>query len=217
MSRWKIYNRRFLVNPFQLRLVGVAVFHFVLVVLIFATALFAPIVIKLESGDISSPHVQAAAREFLFLHTRLWAPLFGAFLLLVLHNIVVTHRIAGPLYRFRRYFEAVGEGDLSSPIRVRNSDYLKPDAKIATRMVESLREKIARVEEELEQANAVWIDLGRALRDGAPAGLQQKIGKMGDGLEQCSASLRVFKTGGAPTDSAEATTKAPAEPVELEV
>ncbi|HUV36023.1 MAG TPA: hypothetical protein VMX58_03690 [Patescibacteria group bacterium] len=193
-NRWRIYNRRSLVDPFQLRIVGVAVCHFMLVILIFVSALFLPIIIELQSGDISSPHVQAAARGFLFLHNRLWAPLLGALVLLVLHNIIVTHRIAGPLYRFRRYLKSVGDGDLSSPIKFRKKDYLKKEAQVASCMVESLRDKVASVERQLEQVSWAWTEMRSALADETGHDLQLKIDAMDDHIEECRAGLEVFKT-----------------------
>ena len=215
VSRWRIYNRKVLVETFQLQLAGVAVLHFALFALIVASTLFVPIIIRLESGDISSPHVQAAAREFLWLHTRLWPPLFGAFILLVLHNILVTHRVAGPLYRFRRHLKAVGDGDLSSPMRVRRTDYLKQEAEVINDMVESLSNKVARAEQQLEEASGVCTDLRNALADGAEDELEQKINDIGNRLEDCRASMAVFKTATEHTPSAKKTTETSVEPAEL--
>ena len=72
VSRWRVLNRRVLVDRFQLRLAGVAIVHFLIVVLVFVSALFGPIAIDLTSGDATSARVQAAAREFLVLHSRIW-------------------------------------------------------------------------------------------------------------------------------------------------
>ena len=107
-KKFRIVNRKVLVDNLQLHFVGVAIIHFALIVLIFTSTLFVPVIIRLNSGDISEPHVQAAAHEFLVLHNRLWLPMLGALILVVLHNILFTHRVAGPLYRFRPYLERVG-------------------------------------------------------------------------------------------------------------
>lgn len=189
--RGKIYNRQVLVEAFQLRFIGVAMLHFLVVVAIFLAALYAPILIDLRSEAISSPHVQAAAREFLFLHTRLWLPLFGAFILVILHNILVSHRVAGPLLRFRRYLRGVGEGDLSHPIRFRNGDYLGQEARAASNMVESLRMRIERMETRLERANAAWADLKDDLDASGLRG--QQIAAVDESLAACRAGLRAFK------------------------
>ena len=215
--KWKFYNRRVLVAPFQLRLVGVIVSHFVLVTLIFVGALFAPAIITLENGETTSPHVQRAAREFLVLHSRLWGPLCGAFVLLVLHNVLVTHRIAGPLLRFRRFLKTVGDGDLSSSIVFRKTDYLQKDAEIATRMVVSLRDKVSQLEKQIDQANRVWRDLRSSLAGGDADGQRQKINTMDGVLADCRASLAGFTIEKDDTPYAESPSKPPARPVEIKV
>jgi methyl-accepting chemotaxis protein len=209
------FNRNLLIDPFQLRLAGVAICHFLLVVLI----------IELQSGDITSPHVQAAARKFLFLHNNLWMPLLGALILLVLHNIIISHRIAGPLFRFRRYLKGVGDGDLSTPIGFRKKDYLKKEADVANEMVESLRGKVTCVKKQLEQVSWTWTEMRSALAEGAPHDLQLKIDAMDDHIEECMASLQAFETGHrnmpATEDlhapSAQRQVETSEEPVEIEV
>lgn len=217
MNRCKLYNRRILVDTFQLRFVGVAIFHFVLVVAIFLGALYAPIIIDLRSDDISSPHVQAAAREFLIFHARLWLPLLGAFILLILHNILVSHRVAGPLYRFRRYLTNVGEGDLSAPIRFRKGDYLGKEAQAANTMVESLRTKVVRMQEQLDLADTVLADLKHSLAGEESGRLEQKINEMDEHLESCRAGLRAFTTNKERIPSKSKHTDPVIPPVELEV
>jgi methyl-accepting chemotaxis protein len=200
-SKWKFYHRKFLVDPFQLRLAGVAVCHFLLVIMIFVTALYLPVIIELQSGDITAPHVQAAARKFLFLHNNLWLPLLGALALLVMHNILVSHRIAGPLYRLRRYLKGVGDGDLSTPIVFRKKDYLQKEADVASEMVESLSDKVRYVERQLERVSWAWSEMRSALVDGTVYDLQLKIDAMDDLIEGCRSSMDTLKTMDQPASS----------------
>jgi methyl-accepting chemotaxis protein len=193
-SRWKIDNRKVLVDAFQLRLVAVAIFHFLLIVLVFAAALFIPIIIELNRGDLTSPAVQAAAHEFLIMHDRLWPPLLGVFILLVLHNIVVSHRIAGPLFRFRRYIKAISEGDLASPIRIRKADYLHKDAEALSQMADSLRYKIIQMETQYTNANESWRNMKNSLAGGTSQDIEKNIAAMNECLEACCNSVLDFKT-----------------------
>jgi len=195
MSKWKLYNRKVLVDTFQLRLVAVGIVHFVLVVLVFATALFLPLVITLQSGDSSSPAVQEAAHAFLTLHNRLWLPLLGAFVLLVLHNILVTHKVAGPLYRLRKFLRSsVGGGDLVTEMRVRKGDYLQKEADAINDMLAGLRDKVSRLELQIEQANAMWTNLRVSLAGRVPEELEQRMTAVGERLDQCRAEVRSFRT-----------------------
>jgi methyl-accepting chemotaxis protein len=191
----RFYFRKFLVDPLQLRFVGLAIIHFAIIILIFTSALFVPIVLKLQSGDITQPHVQAAAREFLVLHDKLWLPMLVALLLIVMHNIIFTHRVAGPLFRFRPFLKSVGEGNLANRIMFRKKDHLKKEAEIASEMVESLRVKITNVESQLERASSAWNDLRDALNGVTSNELQQKISAMNARIEECRDSLTVFDTG----------------------
>jgi len=216
-SRWKIHNRRVLVDRFQVRLAGVAIVHFLVIVGIFVSALFAPVIIDLVSGDMSSPVVQEAAREFLVLHSRIWMPLLGALVLLVLHNILMTHRIAGPLYRFRRYFKTVGEGKLASTMHVRDRDYLRKDAEVISEMVESLRNKVALVAEHVERANEDWGRLRSALPVEAANDLSGKIDIMEGRLESCRRSLAGFELGTAVAPPPGDPAAEPIHPAELKV
>jgi len=216
-GRWKVYNRRVLVDRFQVRLAGVAIVHFLIVVAVFVSALFAPIVIDLSSGDLSSPRVQEAAREFLVLHSRIWLPLAGALALLVLHNVLMTHRIAGPLYRFRRYFKTVGEGKLSTLMEIRDSDYLRKDAVVISEMVESVRNKIALVAEQVERANDDWGRLRSALPAEAANDLSGKIDILESRLESCRRSVAAFDLGNAVAPATGELDGEPAHPAELKV
>jgi methyl-accepting chemotaxis protein len=199
MNRWKLYNRRVLVDAFQLRLVTVSIVHFVLVVLVFASVLFLPLAITLQSDDLSSPAVREAAHAFLALHSRLWPPLLGAFVLLVLHIILVTHRVAGPLYRFRKFLKSsVGEGDLVTEIRIRRGDYLHKEADAINEMLAGLRDKISRLELQIDQTNELWTNLRVSLAGRVPEELEQRINALGEHLDRCRTDVSFFRTTEAP-------------------
>ena len=207
----RFINRKFLVDPLQLRFVGIAIIHFAIIVLVFTGTLFVPIILQLQSGDIAQPHVQAAARKFLVLHNSLWLPMLGALILVVLHNVLFTHRVAGPLYRFRPYLKSVGNGNLSSPIKFRKRDHLKKEAAVASEMVESLRLKVTRVESDVEEASRAWNDLRNKLNAETSSELQQKISAMSARIDECRNSVSVFKTGENEKPSPEILAEAPVE------
>jgi methyl-accepting chemotaxis protein len=207
----RFYARKFLVDPLQLKFAGQVAIHFAVTVLVFIGAIFLPTVVRLMSGNISDPYVQEAAHDFLTLHESVWMPMVGALLLIILHNIRLTHRVAGPLYRFRPYLEKVGSGDLSSSIRFRKKDHLKKEAEIATQMVEDLREKIDRAKRDLDWANEAWNDLRGSLSGTAPGDVQMKIAALSDSLEECRNSMSVFKTSDEVETAPEKADEAPAE------
>ena len=70
-------TRRLMVHDMQYRLLAVSLFHFVLVVAVFAGALFIPLMIQMESDAATSAESAEAARQFLTLHYRVWPPLLS--------------------------------------------------------------------------------------------------------------------------------------------
>jgi methyl-accepting chemotaxis protein len=64
-------------------------------------------------------------------------------------TLFVSHKIAGPLYRFKKIIEAMGEGDFLSPVRIRKGDQLQDLAKIFDDMITKNRTKIKALKADL--------------------------------------------------------------------
>ena len=64
------------------------------------------------------------------------------FVLIGCGSIYLTHKIAGPFYRFCKTFEAIEHGELSSRIRLRRNDEGIHVAESFNRMMDSIEEKI---------------------------------------------------------------------------
>jgi hypothetical protein len=101
---------RLLRDTFQYRIIAVSLFYQLVITMTFAAALFVPTMMQLDGSSPSSAEAQQAAVEFLVLHKRVWPALLVAIAGLVVHAVLFSHRIAGPLYRFRTIFKAVTEG-----------------------------------------------------------------------------------------------------------
>lgn len=168
-------RRRILVDSMQYRLLGVDLLHFHAILLIFAAALFAPLMIQLDSASLSSGEKQAVAREFLSLHARLWPPLIVALVLLALHSVLVSHRIAGPLYQFRNIFKLIAQGNLSVRATIRKRDYLRKDADSINEMIAALETRITGIEEQCDDAESVLTELKRAIDSGSAEEMNEHI------------------------------------------
>ena len=57
-------------------------------------------------------------------------------------TLVISHKLSGPLYRFKKAMLALGEGDLSTEFKIRNNDQLKELADGLNIMIKKLREEI---------------------------------------------------------------------------
>ena len=82
-----------------------------------------------------------------------WETRLLAVVTATLVTVLLTHRVAGPLYRFRRVFADVGRGVLTMRVTLRHGDYLTAEAADLDRMVSALRERVAAAKTALTQAH----------------------------------------------------------------
>jgi methyl-accepting chemotaxis protein len=186
-------RRRILIDQFQYRLLVINLLYSITFVLIFAAALFFPLVVDLYSGTLSSIEQAEAASQFLSLHARVWPAVFLVFLLLAIHSVFVSHRIAGPLYRFRIIFRAIADGDLVSKATLRKYDYLEKELDALNEMIVSLRSKVKGIEEPYNEARALVMALEGAIESGSIEDTNQHIHGLRLQMERLQASLDQFR------------------------
>ena len=75
-----------------------------------------------------------SANFVLFFRVFLITPLF------ILMGTILSHRIAGPVYRIRKYIDSLINGDLSQDLKLRKKDELKELAAKMTELTKKLRE-----------------------------------------------------------------------------
>ena len=63
----------------------------------------------------------------------------------VIIGIIVSHRVAGPLFQIEGVLKSIGEGDLTSRVSLRQKDELKDLAMCINKMVTELSDKISDV------------------------------------------------------------------------
>ena len=135
-------RRHILIDRLQYHLLGIHLFYTAIVALVFAALLFGPLIQQLLLSDLEYADRSQASEAFLILHQRIWPPLIIAFVCLTIHSLTVSHRIAGPLYQFRRLFARLRDGDLTVRARLRRRDYLTAEAEIINEMSASLERKL---------------------------------------------------------------------------
>lgn len=57
-------------------------------------------------------------------------------------TLFVSHKIAGPLYRFRKVMNALGEGDFAYDFKIRRLDQLQDLAEIFDNMIKKIRSQL---------------------------------------------------------------------------
>ncbi len=156
-------KRRVLIGGLQYRLVGGNLLYLFFVVFAFSAALFGPLVVTLGDRSATVAQRDVAAHQMLALHERVWFALPVIVALCLLHSVVVSHRIAGPLVRFRRIFQDLARGDLSQNVAVRRHDYLRAEAAMIADMVRSMAAKMRAIEDAHAAANATLSELRQDL------------------------------------------------------
>ncbi len=191
MKKRTYKRRKMIMGGFQYRLLAIYASHFVIILLIFICTVFLPLMIKLGSENIPSLEREVLADQFLTLHYRLWPAVAVVLVLILIHSVIISHRITGPIFRIRKELTSVGAGDLSSRIVLRKNDYLKKEAAMLNDMKDSLSEKIISIENDRRSADLIISDLlvfaDKSSRDEIKQKLEELSSRIADvkkGLDQ---------------------------------
>jgi methyl-accepting chemotaxis protein len=186
-------RRRILIDSFQYRLLAIHLVYFATILLIFAGTLFLPIILELRSGSLSVIEQGEVAGLFLSLHARVWPAMLVVFALLTLHSVLVSHRIAGPLYRFRSVFKAVATGDLSIRANLRKTDYLEKESDSLNEMIMSLRVKLTEIKKHSEEVEAAITGLREMVERGSVKETRQQISDLQAQAERLEEAIAHFQ------------------------
>ena len=152
-SRPRLFRRRFIVEGFQTAFLLTQVVWVAGWLVVLAAGVMVPAIWPILAGRPEDAD-QTVASTLLLLHDRLWLPLLVFFVGLTLVLIRETHRVAGPLYRFRQVFRTIASGDLSLRVRVREGDYLIQEADELDRMVTALRDRVSHMQQSVHRVVA---------------------------------------------------------------
>jgi methyl-accepting chemotaxis protein len=164
--------RNYLINKdLQLRVVFNTIIYMLLVILLTVGVVFSPLVGKMIfSDDIEIQY--RMAQTFLILVKWLLPAIILIVILFVIHHIIVTHRICGPLVNFTHTFKKVGQGDLTRKVYVRHRDYLKKECGEINGMIDGLSAILNRVSED---QNALLSELGEIMANVESLDTPEKI------------------------------------------
>ncbi|MBI2605959.1 MAG: hypothetical protein HYW49_07750 [Deltaproteobacteria bacterium] len=145
-KRPPFYRRRYLIMPaFQLRLIfwnmGIILGIFAIVLVVIARSMGEMVDMGNEAGlPASHPYFQFAhdlARNFYIYFS-------GAFVVgIVLActvTLLVSHRLAGPIFRLRKYFDGLSTGGPVSELRFRKNDFLQDFAPVVNATLKRVKD-----------------------------------------------------------------------------
>ncbi len=80
-------------------------------------------------------------------------------LFVLIMSVLLSHKIAGPVYHFQRVAQMWGRGDLTSRINLRHGDNLQDTARIFNEMIDGIRDRVGeyrafhqRIQEQLRES-----------------------------------------------------------------
>lgn len=171
---------------------------------LFCLMAFLSPLLALLTGSATGAALDAALHQVGLFVQHLILPLVLTFTCLALHCILLSHRVAGPAYRFCRTFDAMRDGDLSVDVHLRKGDYLTDVADSYNSMIDSVRTEVANVQ-------VAARDLESRLRAGAedaetdPRELLLALASDAAALNEELARFRVAREDDDPVAAADAT------------
>jgi len=171
----KFRRKRYFINSkLQIKYFLLSIMMLLLYTMFFVAILLTPYVIPLYY-DYPLQEQTQAARMLLTLHKSIWPALGIVILVLSSLSIFITHKIAGPIYRFRTVITEVSGGNLDINVRLRKRDEFKDLAEGLNVVVGELRVCVDTMQGGHETLTACISELENQIREkkmGSEVGLE---------------------------------------------
>ena len=128
-----------------------------MVLLAVSLGIFSPLMWDLQTIDTSAGYEEQAI-VMLYLHERFWPIAALCLVIVVLGAIRYSHRIAGPMVRYKRNLRLLADGKLPPPLRTRRNDFMKEE-------VACLNKAMLGVSERVDAIRRAQIELDHKLKD----------------------------------------------------
>ena len=119
--------------------------------------------------------------EILFKSVVIYAcTVFAVLVGIVAMTLLYSHRVAGPVFRLSQFLKKVREGEIGTPVSIRQKDVIHPLAHEVNAMVDWYRQKITIIKQELEtiEKQAERLEEDRAAADDALKAIEGSAGKL---------------------------------------
>ena len=190
-------RRRFVVDSsLQFKLLLYSVGYILFYVAAIGAGLFLPLMFKLSKADQASPEALAIATSFLYLHYHFWPVALLSIIVVALHSILISHRVAGPLYRFRLIFQDLKEGAIPRAAHLRRKDFLQAEMQSVNEMLAGLSSIISEIQkagELLEQSIAEYKRRAALPGDPGISRCIEELAERGDLLAQATRTIHIIR------------------------
>jgi len=134
-------RRRYLVdNQLQGRLILHSLVHGLLVILLMCSGVFVPVLWQLGAPAEGASYEAAAV--MLYMHENFWPIVVVGAVLVIVTSVRFSHRIAGPLVRYKRNLRLIAEGRLPTKLRTRDGDLLAEEVDLLNSAVVGIGDRV---------------------------------------------------------------------------
>ena len=161
-------KRRFfsVTSSLQYKFLAVILIYSFALVCFFALAVFVPDILEMVDENLGLEIRGTAASRFLGKSSWVWPAVALLILILGIHFFRIFQRISGPLYRFRRAFEEMENGEIKFPLRTRVKDYLVDEEDAFNKMLKALLDRVDGMKSAVDGALRSLDDLERKRETG---------------------------------------------------
>ncbi|MCZ6765438.1 MAG: hypothetical protein O7D32_00760, partial [bacterium] len=186
---------KLIINPFQYRLVALHLLQFGAVVAIMLAALYIPLIMEFDRSGLSVHQKAALTNRFLELNSLLFPAMWILAGFVGAYSIVISHRIAGPIFRIRTVLQNLATGNLSGNLKLRDKDYLIKEAEVVNVLIDSLRKNVCDLDKTYEEACATLAQLNATMGD-APLEAKERLAELKDRLQDWKRQLERYSMTG---------------------
>ena len=187
-------RRKFIVNrELQISLLRNSFLYVLLFVAVIGVVFFVPVLAELTESESASERTLQVGNQIRYLYTYFWPAVILAMILIFLHSVRASHKVAGPLYRFKLVLEALKEGEISPPISIRKGDYLQQEADLINQVLESLRQNVEGLQQSQVQLNQALSEYRRELGQNLSTEEEERVRDLTEKATLLADRLRYFK------------------------
>ena len=174
----------------QLKIAITNLMYMLLLLIVVVLTILSPLYLDIfQSAELCNQYF--SAKLFVVLLERLAYSLVILSILAFIHQIVITHKICGPLVNFMNTFKKISEGNLTRKIVLRRHDFLQNEASRANEMIDVLSSFVSKIKNE---NRLLRMTLEEAMKGGVqPEKLDEILQKAIEHADCCTEHLSKFK------------------------
>ncbi len=161
----KLIRRQYFIDKqLQTKYIILTILLLLMYTVLFVVILIFPYIVPL-TFDAPIEEQAEAARMLLTLHESIWPALGAVILIMSSVSIFITHRIAGPVYRFKKVLAEISGGNLDISIKLRDKDDLKDLAEEFNLVISELRGFVKTLQEDYATLSSCISELEDKIRN----------------------------------------------------